>query len=55
MLTVLELSCPLFLEAQIGFVHQGGALQGVARTFLLQIMMRGKTDGSSSQLESQSE
>ena len=40
MFTVLELSCPLSLQAQISLMHQGGALQGVARTFLLQITMR---------------
>jgi hypothetical protein len=40
MLPVLERGCTLFLQAEIGFVYQGGALQGVVRTFLLQVMMR---------------
>ena len=40
MLAVLELSCPLFLQAQIRLVHQGGALQSVVRAFVPQVMMR---------------
>lgn len=39
MLAILELTRPLFLEAQIRFVHKRGALQSVAGTFPLQVMM----------------
>jgi hypothetical protein len=30
----------LLLQAEISLVHQGGALQGVARAFIPQVMMR---------------
>ena len=40
MITILKWSCALFFQAQISLVHQGGALQGVARAFLPQVMMR---------------
>jgi hypothetical protein len=39
MLSVLEATCTLLLQAEIGLMHQGGALQSVVRAFLPQIMM----------------
>ena len=39
MFPVLELRRVLFIQAQVGLVHQGGALERVAGTFLLQIVM----------------
>ena len=36
--TILELSRALLLQSQISLVHQGGTLQGVARTFLPKAM-----------------
>ena len=44
MLAVLELSRPLFLQAQISLVHQCGALQGVVRAFVPQVMMRNSAE-----------
>lgn len=40
MFAILELTCALFFEPQIGLMHKGGALQGVVRTFFLQIVVR---------------
>lgn len=40
MLPIVELDCALFLKSQISLVHQSGALQRVAGTFVPQIMMR---------------
>jgi hypothetical protein len=39
MLTVLEMTCTMFLQPEIGLVHQVGALQSVVRAFLPQAMM----------------
>ena len=40
MFAVLELGRALLLEPQVSLVHQGGALQGVVRAFLPQVVVR---------------
>jgi hypothetical protein len=41
---LLELTCALLFQAQIRLMHQGGALQGVARTFIPQVIVRNPSE-----------
>jgi hypothetical protein len=40
MLTVLERSTTLLVQAKIGLMHQGGTLQGMVRAFMAQVAVR---------------